>query len=957
MVSRLLNDIKDNQMAILIGEIGALLHDIGKCHPDFVKKNSIEKIGSFKHTNVGSFLEAELVQQIKDEKFKIEISGKKTDIYSLITEHHNQNTKNELVKLIKSCDSLDSADDKGIVRRKQPVSNTMIATPFGFEEERIDLDCMDKRKDALLQSLDNLFVEYLKKNMSLECFREGILNVLQEYFPHALGETRIPANDVTLWHHSYSTASLFKSCLASLVFNGIPSNIRQIKWRLLGICWNGVAFIQKAKKVGDIKSRTSIIDKLKAGIRNKMEVEYPVGNAVYEDINGLYFTFPDIDKSNNLAKEICQEILPLVQSNTENELWPFFSLSNANRSLTTISKEIKEREGYLKTSKMSPVIFVRDKSEPTPLSDSPSLPELKEDEEICPACRFRTKTEDEEVCKTCFSRRQGRLDEWLKKRDKETIWTYESTDENGRIALLTLRFDLSRWFDGRWFKTVFSQTVRDWLNSPKGNKLTIDVLKDKGIFCTPDTKCIIDSCEVVCDSNKSKEIRAAILETFFENKVSITKNNLDVHLQNISQRIVEKISATNLASFLFTQNSTTARLYRMWKETEKFFYLLDEQIKEKIYNPPPQRISFKLSSPCNNLKKNGTYYLSVEGLNPFQISCLALSGDELLVIDSARMFRFKDGDRRFQGAEAIKEALLKNAISEIKEEESGKTISEEQHSVISGSFKEEPFLPFITVIKSPVFFQVLVPASDSIRILRVITSLYNQRYAKVQGKLPFHVGLVVAKRKVPLYALLEAGQKILNCPDFSKLQQMYPYWDTSETTNDPFFGFYPSDEKFNLTDLKLLNKGENYYLTPGRFDFDFMEGTIDRYRLFYKDGTRIGVNYGWITPRPYFVYEIENIVSLWEILTTNLSNRQINNIEHALTSKLTAWRNERDSDKKDVFRQFAIVVLKNSFGSKKWESLPPKHQCLLKDSIDSGLLMDTIQLMKHLLKKGGEDND
>ncbi|PMP82832.1 MAG: CRISPR-associated protein Csx11, partial [Caldisericum exile] len=144
--------IKNNREMILKGEIGALLHDIGKCHPDFVGKNSIENTPKdFNHTDIGGFLSDDLINIIKNEKFKLRINGQETDVYKIITEHHKGS--GDIINLIKSCDRLDSADDKGIVRKKQSRENTVISSPFGYPKEKIDLQCLEKRFDDLQNTL------------------------------------------------------------------------------------------------------------------------------------------------------------------------------------------------------------------------------------------------------------------------------------------------------------------------------------------------------------------------------------------------------------------------------------------------------------------------------------------------------------------------------------------------------------------------------------------------------------------------------------------------------------------------------------------------------------------------------------------------------------------------------------------------------------------------------------
>lgn len=458
------------------------------------------------------------------------------------------------------------------------------------------------------------------------------------------------------------------------------------------------------------------------------------------------------------------------------------------------------------------------------------------------------------------------------------------------------------------------------------------------------------------NKGSDKEKAAKILNTFFEENIGLKKSTLCDHISNIKERIGE-FNKEHLATYLFTQNPSPARLLRIWNETERFFDILKSKLKSDIYTPQRKRFSFNLNNPCYKIKKNTTYWLTVPDLAPSRASCLALSNEELLLIDSAGRFSFKEGNKKLKGLDAIKEGLTKKGIEEIKEEGSGEIVYQQHCSVNKSSFREESFLPFITIVESPVFFQILVPALDSIKILNVITSLYKERYKRVQGKLPLHIGLLVAKRKVPLYALLEGGQKILDCPEFSEPEPMSPYWDIYPNRHNPFFGYYPIKEVVkNLDNLQPLNTANKYYLTPGRFDFDFMEATTDRYRLVYDEHgrSRPSINYGWLTPRPYFTHEIEDLRTIWDILTTNISSTQIHGIEQALISKLNRWRHEKDKEK--VFRQFARAVTKNAFGGEKWGKLTQEQRFVLESGINKGYLLDAIQLMNHVIKIGGNND-
>lgn len=143
-MNNVMQTIIDKREEILTGEIGALLHDIGKCHPDFIGKNSIENTPTnFEHANIDEFLENKFIDLVKSSKLEFIINNENTSVYSLIKEHHNRND-NIIINILKSCDRLDSADDKGIVRRKQSKDNAIISSPFGFDKEIIELKCLQK---------------------------------------------------------------------------------------------------------------------------------------------------------------------------------------------------------------------------------------------------------------------------------------------------------------------------------------------------------------------------------------------------------------------------------------------------------------------------------------------------------------------------------------------------------------------------------------------------------------------------------------------------------------------------------------------------------------------------------------------------------------------------------------------------------------------------------------------
>lgn len=965
----LIDIISNNKENILIGEIGALLHDIGKCHPDFIRVQSLEHETNFVHENIDKFLKPELIDTLK--KVKIKFDNEEKSVYDLIRYHHD--AKGTLLKYLEKCDRLDSADDKGVVRKKQSKDDTIICSPFGFSKEKIDLQCLQKRLNDLESNLIGLFQNYVSGSLDIVCFRKCLMNNLNTTFSCALGETRIPANDVTLWDHSHSTASLFKSALCAMVLGEKPDKDK-LQWRIFGFCWDGIGFINKGKEVADILQRKKIIDEMKRKLKDKFEEEIPIGNVIYEDNNGIYFTFPALNNNSEaLAKECAKIGLDIIRKDSNDEIWPFFTLSKPHRTLTILTEELKFASKERAIPKMTPTLFIEGNGEIT--LDNPEIDTPKDGWDICPICRLRAKLEDDDRCDVCKERKKGRLDSWLSSREN-TIWIDEVADDNNRIALLTLSFDLDKWLDGTMIGTIFSQTLEDWKNSKDAikffsNKQNEQKLKSKGININDAPinlsknclKIITDEDPLKKDPSKDPAFKSELINTFYED-VKSTQNEKDENyiekfIDNLKVRVgPEPFNSSNLQKVIFTQNPSPARLYRIWKETDEFFGLVTKDIKGGIYSRKRKRLHFSADNNALKVKinlenkENTPLIIKINGLKPESILVIHTSGGEFYTIESLEKFKY--GDK--SGPDVVKDALSKG-LYWISEEDKPdiNLLKNGQNIKINGILSEEDYYPIIEITKSPLSMRLIVPASDSISILKSIVKLYNQRFEKVLGKLPFNIGLLVSKRKFPLYVLLDTGERLFHAKEFKKPEMMDAWWDINDLRNDEFYSFYPvtkfEDQKYNLDDLVPLSKGKIYSLYPGYFDFDLILGTQDRYNITYNEKRRANNDYMLFSKRPCYFYQFPQMIDLWEILNNNLSSSQINFIEESLTNKLREWRNVNEPIKNDVFRKFVEATIKDAFSS-NWDKLEKETKDFILNSAYNGFLLDTIVLFNHTIKKG-----
>jgi len=965
--------IKNARQNILTGEIGALLHDLGKCHPNFVKTQSKENIKGLPHhaRDIDKFVDSTLLNLFRNVKVKFDEDEK--SIYDFIRYHHDPRDVGGIsLKKLEKCDRLDSADDKGIVRKKQSIENTIISSPFGYRKEKIDLTCIQKRFDDLQDNLKGLFKNYISDELDLFGFRKGLLNNLKTTFSHALGETRIPSNDVTLWDHSYSTATLFKTILAGRTCEKYQ-NTNDLKWRIFGVCWRGEEFINQGQKIAEIQKRAEIIDEIKSKLKMKFEDEIPIGNIIYENTNGVYFTFPDLTTgSKELARSCSEEALNIINDISANELWPFFTLSEPSSTLTIIANELNFSSKKRKIPRMKPILFIKnDDSIPF---ENPPLFTPGEGEDVCPVCKVRLKKREEDRCEVCEKRRKGRLESWFRNREN-TIWTDEVADKNNRVALLSLNFNLDKWLNGTMIRTIFSQTFEDWFDSKESKKLfndkqQVQKLKKRNIDSNlPLNKLSKALLKIITDESISSDrgFKSNIINTFYEDisssQDSSKDNYVDEFIKKIKQRLEPKsFDSDNLQQLLFTQNPSPARIYRIWKETEEFFEFIIRKITNKIYPNKWKRLKFSIDN--NNLKSklkqgeelkdNTPYIIKKEELDPQDILVLHTKNGEFYTIEFLDKFKFEDKT----GENAVREALKDGFNNLALEDKPNENLLKEE--IEPNNIKTEEYIPLIEINKSPLSLRMIVPASDSIKILELISKLYNERFEKVLGKLPLNAKLLVTNRKFPLYVLLDAEKRMLAGSGFTKAIPTNIWWNVDSLRNEEFYGYYPiknlDEGKYTLDDLASLSKGKIYQIFPGYFDFELLLGTTDRYNIYYKGEKRGDRDYKLFSKRPYYQYQFSELLELWDILTANISSSQINFIEESFITKLREWKIIEDNNKEDIFKEFAIATLKDAFG-KKWDELSEETRFLLINSSQNKALLDTIVLFRHILKEGVEENE
>jgi len=384
-----------------------------------------------------------------------------------------------------------------------------------------------------------------------------------------------------------------------------------------------------------------------------------------------------------------------------------------------------------------------------------------------------------------------------------------------------------------------------------------------------------------------------------------------------------------------------------------------KQIRESIANQ--KRISIEVESePARWGKFSTGKIIELTDLSPdfLPVAYLGDKGNNKFVT-IVNLGGYKFGE--LNGLVAIEKFLNENKTFTLKKDDSH---DEERNlpkiKIKSVKVESNPYIPTVSIFKSPYQFQVLIPATSVPAVLEIITSLYDNWFSKVRGKLPLKVGVLAANRKFPLYVLMDSASRMLEGEGFKKTIPMEPYWGGTGQRIDPYYGFYPTDEDVSPEKLEPVKNGRRFYLDPGYFDFDFLGGTADRGRIFYQREDskfkRKTIKYGWIEPRPHHFHRIKDMLKLRDILG-RLSKTQINGIEQALITKLDEWNFPPASGRSKIFHEFAKAVLIDAFTQEKWEKMISEDREFIKDAVNTGLLLDTIQLFNHVLKVkiGGDE--
>lgn len=502
--------------------------------------------------------------------------------------------------MFRGCENVNSGIDKGAPKKQ--LNNLQIANAFGTTKEEIiskkkgfvDTKRYDETRIVFLMNLWEKLCYLGKVNVDVYEMRKYILEEVEKWYSHLLSDSRFPVNDVTLWDQAYMTASMFKVSIAAMCLEGekykqYMEKPRSIKWSILGVQYDKLGLAEKALNPSFIDWYRKETDKVDVAVKKVIEEEFSLGNEIYRDETGIYFIVPenicgerDEDSiglyrlSKNL-KEIQKQIIECFKL-LNGEVFPAIFLTKPSRGTMNIAYLLKNaKENFLK-----PVYPKGDFIEEY-------FGEINKDTKfrvVCDVCKVRLADknvdEDLNLCGICKEREKENERTKLNDICKETIWTGEIQDKNGRLALVTMKFELDEWLNGNMLNTMLNIDT-EYVSKNNWKKVLKDV--EELLVRIKETYFISEGefdVEKSYRLKKYKEFVEAENDNGGNEENKETKTLIDDFLVYFDERGV--IAPYNNVIKYFSSTPPKEKKIDIYHTFDSYFYLFLEDIKLNKFN-------------------------------------------------------------------------------------------------------------------------------------------------------------------------------------------------------------------------------------------------------------------------------------------------------------------------------------------------------------------------------------
>ena len=741
-------------------------------------------------------------------------------------------------------------------------------------------------------------------------------------FSRVGGDTRRPANEITLWEWGHTVGALYKAALAGALL-GYKPEPDGLKWRLLSVRVDSEALLDNATRLPDLLERQQILANAFARVRTLLEATYPLGTEVYRDENSSVYVVPNVENLDKLCDEKGQTLRALILAEfAQGTVRRNPQLALAGEIIPHVELDAEAWWGQSpdrdpKKDEIPPIGKILSKKVTTQ-ADSQGVAKWwnGKSADVCPACGLRPqgpgkKAKERKVCDVCEERRDDRAKDWAKPENlNTTIWTDEVADVNGYLALIVGQFNLNEWLNGTMVQTL------------------------------------------------------AVTEP--QNGQAILKNPSFARLR----RVLETTRAfwQDIGSQVFPGLlSDDRRRLQIWFDQEPD--LNDFQVNELDLGTTTLSVMW-----CKD--GNRGYLISTDNLG---YTARQLGAEKDIYTHSAAAAIFVEDYIRERFVNGRQEPVLRNPEASAAERRrnllEGSRIDKTNH-------EDATYITAISILAEPRTFMALVPADRALDVVKEIKAKYEREMSKVRNRLPLTLGIVYFGRRTPLAAALETGRKMLKVQASNgKWQVMkndtdgqqrkvtlqkdgreitvavntvmgdgttpdvwYPYWRVTSKPTDRTRWFVGPDGE-HWVHVNELRTGDEVAFTPSTFDFEYLDTTARRFEVSYANGQRRGDDK---RQRPYLLEELKQIEQAWGEIR-KLPTSQIKGLETVIEAKRRDWlTQDSPPEAHTTFARFVHDALKKAKGD---------SSAALERAAISGMLTDALELHLTINKDKTEQED
>lgn len=848
---------------------------------------------------------------------------------------------------LQRCHKTSHFDKQAPVGGKQNYPGTKISSPFGFEQG-VPADLTTQLWALPWELLEDYSTNQAEK-------RERLRDKVRALFSRTVADTRRPINEVDLWNWGLMAGAFYKSALAGVLLSGSQPDPKDLHWRLLSVNHTGLGFLINVARIPDMLARRQLAEDGLDKVKHLLEFTYPLGTEVYRDEGGSVFVVPDLpdllERTDSGGKTLRLLISEQFAQATFKDN-PKLKLAGE----MTIHVELEanawwgQDPAYPKSNKdelpkLSKLLTQR-------LNSVPNLAEIND---------FWKKQRAADICSVCGLRPQGPSRKAAERRVCN-ICEERRADRSEQWALS--KSNTTIWTDevadanGRLALLVGRFDLSGWLD-----------------------RRLLDTIFVVAPDHPANANA---------NPIPVTR-----------------------------KNPSFSRLRRIWETTHRFWNEVQEYALKKLL---PDRLRLRIDlTAAPDLGRFHVYDLELGATDlsvvwvPLEHGGYLLTAEHLGYIarrldakpdvynDTARAAAFVQEHLQKDFIAAGRRPVLRNPDARTRNGELNHLAS----GRISGVRQElSRYSAAIPLLAEPRTFMMLVPASDALKLAQHIKGKYEDEMGKVRDRLPIHLGLVFAERRIPVRALLDAGRAML---DYESRRESWkvesvktessgaahfnqaavlelarggrqllwriPTKMGDGTTDDlwyPYLFLEPGgdDTKANSAGRRVapvdwrekdgtvqkrwvvhaagLQAGETVSINPSTLDFEFLDSAGRRFEVYYdRNGRRPCLT------RPFYLENLDRLEKLWQRMQ-DLRGAQRHQVVRTIEATREAWYGKDHTGHASgdaVFRQFVADTL----GGASWHEKPWNHaseECneLVQAGV-TGELADLAELHMEILKE------